>query len=121
MLICAQEALGNASNLGSAWAQAFNNDQMLVRKTPYPQFNTIDGLGVSLGIRVQQGHDELGLESHASQEKCVCKVVNLSHNPTDQEVSLNSQCGRCREDWGAQGPVCVRIHWFDCVLCLPRS
>ena len=120
MLICAQEALGNASNLGSAWAQAFNNDQMLVRKTPYPQFNTIDGLGVSLGIRVQQGHDELGLESHASQEKCVCKVVNLSHNPTDQEVSLNSQCGRCREDWGAQGPVCVRIHWFDCVLCLLR-
>ena len=110
MVVCAQEALENASNLGSAWAQAFNNDQVLVRKTTYPQFSTVDGLGVSLGIRVQQGWDELGLESHASQEKCVCKVVNLSHNPIDQEVSLNSQCGRCRKDWGAQGPVCVRIH-----------
>lgn len=113
MVMYAQEALGNSSNLGSAWAQAFNNDQMLVRKTPYPQFNTVDGLGVSLGLRVQQGKDELGLGSHASQEKCVCKVVNLSHNPTDKEVSLNSQCGRCREDWGAQGPVCAHCYLDD--------
>ena len=77
-------------------------DNVLIRRGRFPHFNTVDGLNMSLAMRIQEGEDEVGPFS----EKWLESVQRLSSTPTDGEVASNSQCRRCREDWEQNGPVC---------------
>ena len=34
------------------------------------------------------------------------KMINLPYSPSDIDIAENSDCKKCRQDWGKKGPIC---------------
>ena len=95
-----------------------NLDNVLVRRGRFSNFNSADGLHIALGMRIQQGEDQVNLRK-ANQENWLKTVLRLSSSPKDSEVYSNSTCRRCRKDWEQTGPVCGELFMFDlCSTCM---
>ena len=45
-------------------------------------------------------------EANKARESVMKKALSLNHSPSTHDVRHNSNCSRCKADWGRTGPVC---------------
>ena len=98
-----------ASELDRGGMMLAGGKAVLIRKGKFPLYQTLDGLLMSLVIRLQQGEEEVGLRRGTDHRMCVKRVMKLTVTPTEGEVFMNAHCRRCRKDWKQKGPVCCRL------------
>jgi hypothetical protein len=72
------------------------------------------------GVYSLEGVRALLSEGASARERARAESVaplcaTLAAEPTEGEVFENSQCGRCRIDWGRTGPVCAHCRREDAI------
>ncbi len=85
----------------------FEDALMRDHKIRVPEFSDLNGLYAVLHSQMME---------HASKKKSdsiIQNVVLLSDNPSEDEIIENSHCGRCRTDFGQQGPICRHCRLED--------
>ncbi|KAL7543822.1 hypothetical protein ACHAXR_013142, partial [Thalassiosira sp. AJA248-18] len=97
-----------------------DQDQVLIRRGKFPNYNTVDGLHMTLVMRIQKGKEEVGLRNDMDHKKCIQGILQLSSTPKEGEVYKNSHCQRCRKDWQQTGPVCSHCHLEDDLVKFQR-
>ena len=45
-------------------------------------------------------------EAHSRRKGVLRKLESLTTDPGPMEIHTNSNCRRCRADWGKTGPIC---------------
>lgn len=89
------------------YLSGFEDTLMRDHKVRVPEFSDLNGLHAVLHSKMMD---------HASKRKSdsiIQKVACLLENPTEGEIIENSQCGRCRTDFGQRGPVCQHCRLED--------
>ncbi|CAM9913537.1 unnamed protein product [Ectocarpus sp. 13 AM-2016] len=91
---------------------------VMVRRS-FPNFTSIGGLRTALSIKIK--------EAQTKRKEVLRKLESLTTEPGPMEVHSNSNCRRCRADWGKTGPICghckVEEHidaWEACVVYFRR-
>ncbi|CAM9402424.1 unnamed protein product, partial [Hapterophycus canaliculatus] len=91
---------------------------VMVRRS-FPTFDSIGGLRMALSMKIK--------EAATKRKGVLRKLESLSTDPGPMEVHSNSNCRRCRADWGKTGPICghckVEEHidaWEACVVYFRR-
>ncbi|CAM9911722.1 unnamed protein product, partial [Scytosiphon promiscuus] len=91
---------------------------VMVRRS-FPTFDSVGGLRMALSMKIK--------EAATKRKGVLRKLEALSTDPGPMEVHSNSNCRRCRADWGKTGPICghckVEEHidaWEACVVYFRR-
>jgi hypothetical protein len=89
------------------YLSGFEDALMRDHKIRVPEFSDLNGLYALLHSKMMDHAPK------CKSDSIIRKVAFLLENPTEDEITENSQCGRCRTDFGQQGPVCRHCRLED--------